>query len=1781
MKKFSFICITLTLCLAFAGVGLASSSPGHNLLPSVLSGGGGQSASAGHSMNDTLGQAASSVSSSGQHRLYSGYWGSFATGAGEPPVVGGSSFWSAFSFGGQSTSAGHNLMDSSGENAVGSSSSPGHRLISGYVAPFADATPDEDSDNDGVSDVEEQGPDGSDPGYDGNSDGTADSEQNNTVSTHTYNGQHYVTLASPAGTSLSDVQAIDNPSPGDQPSGVDFPCQFFEFTVDGLDPGGTVDVTLFLPPGLTITEYYKYGPTPANATLHWYLFDYDGTTGAEIAGNIITLHFVDALRGDYDLTANGEIVEPGGPASMADNPPYTSDHNPADGDIAVPVDTDIVVHILDDESGVDVATISMTVEVESVSVPGTLDIAGTSSEYILTFNPDADFDNLQVVDVTVDASDLAGNAMTTDSYSFTTQAGGALSEVWVDDDWATGYLPGDPVDGHTFGVDAFASIQDGIDAVSGSTVHVADGTYIENIEMKSGVEILGSGTPTCTIDGDGISSVVTAIDVDDTARLDGFTITNGTGIWFEHQGFEEYWGGGICIENANPVINNCAFVNNTAGQGGGMALYGSSPTITSCTIAHNTATWYGGGIVLDNDSSPEITDCVIEDNHAVDMTGSAGGGIASDSSSPILNNCEFRENTTQIAGGGMANLDSLPVLTNCTFVMNEAIVGFGGGMFNIDSSPELSGCVFEGNIAQATGGGMQNLSDLGVSAPTLIDCTFSSNSAGSGGGMDNVGSPPIVTNCIFENNSATTENGGGMHNNSSSPEITACSFDSNVANNSGGAVFNNNSSPTVTTCIFINNSATNDSGGGICNLDSSSPEITDCDFTDNEANSGGGMFNSSSTPTVTACNFVNNSAITYDGGGMYNMDPSSPEIIDCTFSGNTANNSGGGMFNNNSSPILTNCILTNNSTTNWIGGAIGNWNTCSPMLINCTLYGNSASDGDGISCDSAGSTITVQITNCILWNGGNELYNFDGGSFVVTYSDVQDSDPDDTNIYPGLGNIDDNPIFVDAVNNDLHLQAISPCIDVGDNSVPGLPATDFEGDDRIIDGNGDETATVDMGADEFLPPITNTPPIAVDDNYTVSEGMTLDANDSDGTTGDASDDGVLANDTDDDGDILTASLATGPSNASSFALNSDGTFAYTHDGLSTSPDSFIYEVSDSNGGLATGTATIIIIGNQAPEAINDSYTVVQGGTIDTIADSLEGVLFNDTDANGDLLTVSEVNGSSADVGVSVTLTNGTLNLSSDGSFTYVHDGSDTTSDSFTYKANDGTDDSNLATVSITINPAVETISLFQGWNFVSVPAKLDNSSCEIQQVFPGIDTDGNPIYLYDNGTWNQMAASDIFMPLDGIWIYSMSSEDAVLIFDTNPVMLPPTKDLELSWNAIGHSSKEPVNANSTLYSVESKWAYLIGFDASSQNYEPAIINNHEDGSAYDEDNPMHPTKGYWLFMTEPGLLGGISLGASALMDAAEPSQMESFMMNSQTMSAQSSSSSPQLPKAYYGSITVGSFPAPAGSEIIAMINGNEKGSLITTEVGIFGGPGTYDSKLIVAGDEYDVGREVTLWVNGVQADQTDIYDLGTTASLALTIPADEEYDFGDAPDPTYPTMLSSDGARHVTVNHIYLGSSVDAESDGQPTNEDDTTGAVDDEDGITFVTELVPSQLATVEVEASIDGYLNAWIDFNGDGAWSGTNEQIFTNESLDSGTNILDFQVPQTTVTGVETWARFRFTSTDQVLSFTGLAPDGEVEDYPISPVPELPTIVLMGIGLITLGGFIWYRRCRVAAIT
>lgn len=174
-------------------------------------------------------------------------------------------------------------------------------------------------------------------------------------------------------------------------------------------------------------------------------------------------------------------------------------------------------------------------------------------------------------------------------------------------------------------------------------------------------------------------------------------------------------------------------------------------------------------------------------------------------------------------------------------------------------------------------------------------------------------------------------------------------------------------------------------------------------------------------------------------------------------------------------------------------------------------------------------------------------------------------------------------------------------------------------------------------------------------------------------------------------------------------------------------------------------------------------------------------------------------------------------------------------------------------------PPVSTINLNTGWNFISTPKALADSSRTAGVVFAGVNTGGRSIYYYNAETmsWQALNAESIVKPLDGIWIYSTSATPVPLTYKNDPLATPPTKQLFAGWNSIGFTDVNPAAAKDTLQSVNSQWTLAIGFNSASQLYDNSIIKGATTGS-HAETNPMNPFKGYWLFMNAPGTLAAIS-----------------------------------------------------------------------------------------------------------------------------------------------------------------------------------------------------------------------------------------------------------------------------------------------------------------------------------
>jgi len=170
-------------------------------------------------------------------------------------------------------------------------------------------------------------------------------------------------------------------------------------------------------------------------------------------------------------------------------------------------------------------------------------------------------------------------------------------------------------------------------------------------------------------------------------------------------------------------------------------------------------------------------------------------------------------------------------------------------------------------------------------------------------------------------------------------------------------------------------------------------------------------------------------------------------------------------------------------------------------------------------------------------------------------------------------------------------------------------------------------------------------------------------------------------------------------------------------------------------------------------------------------------------------------------------------------------------------------------------------------------------------------------------------------------------------------------------------------------------------------------------------------------------------------------------------------------------------------------------------------------------------------------------------------------DYGDAWG--VPTLTANNGAGHMIVPGVYLGSLIDAELDGQPSVNalgDDTIGLAD-EDGVNFnigvptTDNIVTMGTNTIVVTASVAGYLNAWADLNQNNSYEMDDEYLIINKHLVAGANTITFTVSDSILYG-PTSMRFRFdTILGDVTAPTGLAKNGEVEDYKIYVTAPLVT--------------------------
>jgi hypothetical protein len=311
-------------------------------------------------------------------------------------------------------------------------------------------------------------------------------------------------------------------------------------------------------------------------------------------------------------------------------------------------------------------------------------------------------------------------------------------------------------------------------------------------------------------------------------------------------------------------------------------------------------------------------------------------------------------------------------------------------------------------IARGGGGDYAVFTIYGAMRVVMADLTITNGYNSTGGGIDNKHGLLTLNDCVLTANEAWAH-GGAVYNDNGTLAINDCVLSANISRLLAGGIYNGGTM-TMTRSTLSDNSATQAHGGGIMN---------------------------SGTLTITSSTISGSSAGLY-GGGMFNSGTVS--MTNSTLSGNSAVEDGGGILNDNGTVTLISSTLADNSTAATGGGIYIRSGTISPR--NTIIAGNTDVGG------------APDVHGAVSSLGHNLIGNTADNSGWVS-SDLQNVDPD-------LGPLQDNggPTETMALGC-----GSSPAIDAGDNS--SAPATDQRGEARVVPGDCDATAIIDIGAYEL------------------------------------------------------------------------------------------------------------------------------------------------------------------------------------------------------------------------------------------------------------------------------------------------------------------------------------------------------------------------------------------------------------------------------------------------------------------------------------------------------------------------------------------------------------------------------------------------------------------------------------------------------------------------------------------------------------------------------------------
>ena len=242
----------------------------------------------------------------------------------------------------------------------------------------------------------------------------------------------------------------------------------------------------------------------------------------------------------------------------------------------------------------------------------------------------------------------------------------------------------------------YPTIQEAIDgAVNGDLVQVSPGIYFENIDFKGKfISVMSSkGAGVTVIDGGRAGSVATFMSGETgDSRLEGFTLTNGSGNLFEYpRGLLKRCGGGVFCDGGSPTLSDNILLDNTSYWGGGIFSHDASPLLESSDIRLNTSIAYGAGIF-----GVDSTICLKENSISGNTADGGGGGVACIACALLITGNTISGNSSARTGGGIS-MSGCSGEIECNGVTENLADDYGGGIHCDASTVYIKGNMITGN----------------------------------------------------------------------------------------------------------------------------------------------------------------------------------------------------------------------------------------------------------------------------------------------------------------------------------------------------------------------------------------------------------------------------------------------------------------------------------------------------------------------------------------------------------------------------------------------------------------------------------------------------------------------------------------------------------------------------------------------------------------------------------------------------------------------------------------------------------------------------------------------------------------------------------------------------------------------------------------------------------------------------------------------------------------------------------------------------------------------------